>query len=433
MYYKTLYTIGLYLLTPLVLARLLWRSFRAPAYRSRIAERFGYVPLSSANKDVIWVHAVSVGETLAAVPLVRQLQQRYPDKKILVTTTTPTGSERVKGSFGDEVDHAYFPYDLPGSVQRFVKSKRPSLVIIMETELWPNLLFVCANQNIPVVLANARLSEKSAKGYRRLAPLTKFALGNLAVVAAQNRADGERFLQLGLSPEKLLVTGSIKFDLQVSPADEQLARCLRYYWSGNRQRTVWIAASTHPGEDEILLDVYKNLKKTCAGLLLVIVPRHPERFERVFRLALDAGWNTVRRSEHPPMKKRIGEVLPDEIDVVVGDSMGEMLGFFGAADIAFVGGSLVPVGGHNLVEPAVWSLPILTGHHLHNFAELADGLEAVDALYRCHSTRQLEDKMQLLLNDSSRRSAMGINAFDFASRNRGALEKLTNKISELVG
>ena len=260
---RLVYTVLFYLLMPLVILRLLWRARRAPAYARRWGERFGLGPTLPTDRKVIWVHAVSVGETLAALPLIRALQQDYPDARLVVTTMTPTGSERVRAAFGDSVHHVYAPYDLPGAVARFLRRTHPELVVIMETELWPNTLLGCARRGIPVVLANARLSARSAAGYRRVAPLVRQMLADLSTVAAQTSDDGQRFVELGLSPERLVVTGNIKFDLDIDAARRHRAAELSRQWRGETGRPVWLAASTHRGEDAILLDAVASVLNMC--------------------------------------------------------------------------------------------------------------------------------------------------------------------------
>ncbi|MCB1615207.1 MAG: lipid IV(A) 3-deoxy-D-manno-octulosonic acid transferase [Pseudomonadales bacterium] len=428
--YRLAYSLSLYLLLPVVLIRLWWRSLKAPAYRLRWRERFGYCPDYTGSKPLVWIHAVSVGETLAAVPLVHAIQQGYPGYRVIMTTTTPTGSDRVRAVFGDGVEHVYFPYDLPDAVRRFLDRTRPVIAIIMETELWPNTLNACAKRKIPVVLANARLSEKSARGYQRFAFLTRDALQNLSCVAAQNAVDGQRFRRLGLPEEKLSVIGSIKFDLEIAEADRLAAARLKRFWSAsgafNTVRTVWLAASTHPGEDERLLEVYKTLKQRYPALLLVLVPRHPERFQPVFSLCQSQNWRVENYSELDVIKDG---VLSGEVDIVIGNTMGELLRFYGAADIAFVGGSLVPVGGHNLVEPAVWALPILAGPHLHNFSDMARSLLRDQAMFVCDSVPMLEEHLFTLLEHPALCEQMGQKALAFAEKNRGSLQRLNELLA----
>lgn len=418
---RALYTFALYLLTPFILCRLLWRARKAPAYARRWRERFGFVPWSNADPGAIWIHAVSVGETLAAVPVIRALQAGYPEVPLVVTTTTPTGSEQVRKVFGDSVRHSYCPYDLPGAVRRFVRRTRPRLVIIMETELWPNLLAICKHNDIPTVLANARLSEKSARGYRKLGVLVKLMLADITRVTAQAEADAERFVELGLVRDKLQITGNIKFDLEISDKLKQQARQLKQAWRCADSRPVLLAASTHRGEDEIILKAFDAVLSTYTGALLVLVPRHPERFNEVAELCLQHGHTLTRRSAGAP-------VTP-ETHVLLGDTMGELLLFCGAADVVFVGGSLVPVGGHNLIEPAAWGVPVLSGPALFNFAEVAAKLQAVGGMAICADAEELTAAVLRLLDDREAYQRMAASAKSVADANRGALKKLTDSLA----
>lgn len=421
---RALYTLVFYLALPLVLLRLLLRARKAPAYARRWGERFGFVPRLNAGQ-VIWVHSVSVGETLAAVPLIKQLQQRYPEAQLVVTTMTPTGSDRVRASFGDSVYHVYAPYDLPDAVARFLKRVSPDLLVIMETELWPNLIAGCAARQIPVVLANARLSAKSAQGYGKIAGLTGAIMNELTVVAAQHRDDGERFRQLGLPQSSLDVTGNIKFDLELGEAVRVTARELKQQWAGDAGRPVLLAASTHRGEDEQVLEAFRQIQQRHPELLLVLVPRHPERFNEVAQLCRSHGFSLVRRSE--------GARPENDQQILLGDTMGELLAFCGASDIVFVGGSLVPVGGHNLIEPAAWSAPVLSGPHLFNFSEASQLLLSAGGMAICEDSTVLAQRVNELLDHPERRLEMGRAAKGVAEQNRGALERLLAVIEKALG
>lgn len=431
MWVRVLYSLFFYLLTPLVLVRLLLRSRKAPAYRQRWSERFGLVPStarrrhlqgsvagSSADpkKPVIWVHSVSVGETLAAVPLIKRLMTGHPGALLVVTTMTPTGSDRVTAAFGDSVLHVYAPYDLPDAINRFLGTVRPDVLVIMETELWPNLVHGTANRNIPIVLANARLSRKSADGYHRIRWLTIPMLQSLDTVAAQTEADGRRFTELGLPDSALAITGNIKFDLELDDSDRKTAAQLRGQWRGEFDRPVWLVASTHRGEDEIILDAFRMTRQHFPNLLLVLVPRHPERFDEVAELCLQLGFQVVRRSS--------GLAPRPEVNVLLGDTMGELPVFFGACDIAFVGGSLVPVGGHNLIEPAAWGVPVLSGPHLFNFSEASSLLKTADALEVCANAGEVSGAVVKMLENPDRRQRMGAAGRKVAEANRGAMDQL---------
>lgn len=418
---RLLYTLLYTLLLPAILLRLLWRGRQAPAYRQRWAERFGRIanPGFDPARPVVWLHAVSVGETLAALPLLQHLRAQHPEWQWVVTTTTPTGSERVRAALGDSVYHVYSPYDLPWLVGRFLATVRPCLLLVMETELWPNWLAACRQRGIPALLVNARLSARSARGYARLAPLTRPMLQDLTAVLAQQADDGERFLQLGLPRERLQVTGSIKFDVQRDAGVIARAARLREAWTAGGTRPVWLAASTHAGEDEPVLAAFAQLRQQVPGLLLVLVPRHPERFDAVARLAARAGWRVARHS--------LGDA-PAAADIVLGDTMGELLAFYGAADIAFVGGSLVPTGGHNLIEPAVWGCPVATGPYLFNFAEVARLLQQRQALAVVQDSAALAQVLGQWLADPVARAAVGAQAQAVAEANRGALQRVVAQV-----
>ncbi len=414
---RWLYTLLFYLAVPLILARLWWRSRAAPAYARRWRERFGFFPPLVTGKKVVWIHTVSVGEFLAALPLIRSLLQQ-PELQLVVTTTTPTGSERVTAALGDNVFHVYAPYDLPDCLARFLNRVQPELFIIMETELWPNTLAACAAREIPSLLINARLSARSARGYGRFAAITRPMLGNLTCAGIQGTEDAARFEALGLQPDKVVITGNLKFDLTLGEDIRAAAAALKQTWSRSGQRLVWIAASTHEGEDEQLLDAFASVRASSlpqAGtLLLVLVPRHPERFDRVAGLCAARGWQVSRRSRNDAVASA---------DIVLGDTMGELLLMYGASDLAFVGGSLVERGGHNLIEPAAWKLPVLSGPHLFNFSEVARLLDEAGALTRITSPDELASALEHLVGDAGARNAAGDVAWRLAEANRGALAK----------
>lgn len=432
---RVLYSLFFYLLMPVILLRLWWRGRLAPAYRLRWRERFGFFPALSVagDKKVIWLHTVSVGEFLAALPLIRQLLNN-PQLHLVITTTTPTGSERVQATFyragqwQHNVSHVYAPYDLPCAVARFLARVRPQLLLVMETELWPNTLAACAARQIPSVLINGRLSEKSARGYRRFAALTRPMLQHLHVAAIQQQADAERFIALGLPAARATVTGNIKFDIQLNPALVAEAAELKQQWSQQGARLVWIAASTHAGEDEIILQALQRLRaapcELAQRLLLVLVPRHPERFDKVAALCQAQGYSVVRRGSG---------ASPKAADIVLGDTMGELLLLFGASDIAFVGGSLVSNGGHNMMEPAAWRLPLQAGPHLFNFAEAARLLVDAGALVISETPAQLANDVQALCENPQTRGLRGSAALAVIESNRGALAKTLQLIEEVYG
>lgn len=420
---RLLYTLLFYLGLPLILVRLRLRARKAPAYAQRWRERFGVIAPLATSKTVVWLHTVSVGEFLGALPLIRALLQA-PNLQLVITTTTPTGSERVRATLGDSVVHVYAPYDLPDSIARFLNRVQPRLLLIMETELWPNTIAACAAREIPTILINARLSERSARGYQRFAAITRPMLQQLSCVAIQQQADAERFIALGLPPAAARVTGNIKFDLTLGEDLLAEAQQLKKIWSEEGARLVWIAASTHQGEDEQILDAFAQVRaaNTAAAknLLLVLVPRHPERFASVGALCAARGFAVAHRSQRE---------LPPNTDIVLGDTMGELLLMFGASDIAFVGGSLVPNGGHNFIEPAAWKLPLLGGTHVFNFAEVARLLSDAQALTLVENSAQLAQEVLLLVTDPEERLKRGAVAMAVAEANRGALAKTLNIIN----
>ncbi len=420
------YTAFFYLISPLVLLRLLYRGGKAPAYRQRVLERFGYfsVPETLRGKETLWVHSVSVGETIAAAPLIKQLLLRYPDYPLVVTTMTPTGSERVKALFGDQVFHVYAPYDLPGSVKRFLERLQPKMLIIMETELWPNTIHFTRRQGACVLLANARLSEKSAAGYRRLQALARSMLQEINLVAAQHQSDAERFLALGLPEQNLLVTGSIKFDLELSETLREQATALRVLWNDQGARPVWVAASTHDGEDEIVIAAHQQLLITHPRLLLILVPRHPERFDSVAALCEQQQINLVRRSSSQPVSA--------DTQLLLGDTMGELLLFFGCSDIAFVGGSLVERGGHNYLEPAAWGLPLLSGVSDFNFLAISEQLQKAGALTKVADVNSLKSALDELLLDKDLIDRVGQQALAVVEENKGSLQRLLAAIGSFM-
>lgn len=415
---RTLYSLLLWLLLPFALARLYWRSLESPAYRQRIGERLALG--ARAPRTQIWIHAVSVGEVQAAEPLVRRLLAREPAPAILVTTTTPTGAERLRARFGDAIPHRYTPYDLPSLVGRFLDSVSPALVIVLETEIWPNTLAACAARGVPVILANARLSERSARGYRRIARLTRDTLRDIDLIAAQSEADARRFVALGADSTRVQVTGSIKFDLRLPASLRDEAEVMRRRWGIDRP--IWVAASTHEGEDELLIEVQRRLRSRIPNALLVLVPRHPERFERVAELVKRVGLGLARRS--------CDDVCEARTDVFLGDTMGELPVFIAAADAAFIGGSLVPAGGHNLLEAAAVGVPVAIGPHHFNFAAITELLCRAGGATIVADPAALESTMIAWLSDATERARIGENGRRVVDANRGALDRLMACVEE---
>ena len=417
---RFLYSALFYLLSPAILLRMLWRSSRAPAYRQHLAERFGFFscPAEVTSGRVIWVHAVSVGETLAAAPLIEDLLAAYPDYQLVVTTTTPTGSERVKSLFGDRVFHVYSPWDMPGSVRRFLKRIRPQLLVIMETELWPNLLHYTRREDCRILLANARLSARSARGYGRLARLTRQMLDQLNAVACQAQADGQRLVELGLPEDRLTVTGSIKFDIDL---DETL-RAQAAQLKASLARPVLLGSSTHEREEALLLDAFETLLEDFPNLLCLLVPRHPERFESVYQLGVARGLTVARRS--------LGEVPGSQHQVLLGDTMGELRLLSGVASVCVIGGSFIEHGGQNVLEAAAWAVPVVSGPHMFNFSEITSLLTAAGGMQQLASADQLPGALAGLLKDDARREAMGFAAAEVVAANRGARAQLLTMIGQ---
>jgi len=421
--HRIFYSLVFYLLIPFALLRLLYRSLRVPAYRYRWKERFGYCRLPKnwrAEEKSIWIHAVSVGETLAAVPLVKALQKQYPDTQLVVTTMTPTGSERVKAMFGDSVFHVYLPYDLPGAMRRFVSKIDPALLVIMETELWPNLLHICKFAGCRTMLVNARLSGKSANGYRRFLPLTRAMLDQLDVIAAQAQADAERYVELGAAVDRVHVTGNIKFD--TSPPDDQQSTPDIFQQLARLQRPVLIAASTREGEAEKVLEAFRQCLIQEPGLLLILVPRHPEKFDSVARLCEQQGLVVERRSSD--------RLSDGNVQVWLGDSMGEMWRYYQLADLAFVGGSLVDTGCHNVLEPAALGIPVLVGPSQFNFATICNQLQEAGALITVADQHDLAQQVLQLLGNAQWRKSMGQAGRHIIETNRGCLQRLQSLIAE---
>ena len=410
---RHLYSFLLTLLLPLVLLRLLWRGYRQPAYLQRWPERLGVWRAPPRPVD-LWIHAVSVGEVQAMQPLIRALLGREPALALIVTTTTPTGAQRLRELFGERVQHAFTPYDLPWIMRRFLRQTRPRLVLVVETEIWPNMLAACAQRAIPVILANARLSARSARGYARVAGLTARTLRRFTQIAAQSQPDAQRFIQLGAPAQRVHVTGSIKFDLRLPASLRDRAEVLRRDWGVNRP--VWVAASTHEGEEEPILAVQRRLRQRFADVLLVLVPRHPERFERVAALVRRAGLALARRSQ--------GAGCDAACSVYLVDTMGELPMFLAAADAAFIGGSLVPVGGHNLLEAAALAVPVAIGPHCFNVAEITRLLVAEEGAVRIKDAEALGRLLEAWLGDAAERARIGEQGYAFVERNRGALQRL---------
>jgi 3-deoxy-D-manno-octulosonic-acid transferase len=419
MYY--LYNVLIYLAAPIAIAAQLLRGLRDPSYRGSLSQRLGLGP--PMEGPTIWVHAVSVGEVQASQPLIAQLRRRHPAYRILLTTVTPTGAARARLLFGDQVHYRYVPFDLPGSVRRFFDRAQPKLAVILETELWPNLYGECGRRGVPLVLASARISPRSVGRYRRLVPLFRKALSHGIVIAAQSDSDAERFRSIGAAPGRTHVTGNIKFDFQPPAGIDELGR--RWRERNAPGRPVWVAGSTHEGEEAVVLDAHRRVLEKFPDALLVLVPRHPQRFETVRELLAKRGERAANRSS--------GAAIPSATSVLLGDTMGELMTFYAAADVAFVAGSLVPIGGHNLLEPASVGRPVLTGPHNFNGEEIAQLLMDAGAAIIVSDAGQLAHAVTNLLADPNLRSVMSAAGQSVLDENRGALDRLLTLVDPLLG
>ena len=416
------YSILIYFIVPLALVRLLWRSRRAPAYRERWAERIGLFPRQrrAQMQSEIWVHAVSVGEVQAAQPLIRHLLSAEPPRSVMVTTTTPTGARRLHELFGDRVKHCYTPLDAPGIMRRFLDAVAPKLVLVLETEVWPNMLLTCEIKGVPVILANARLSARSARGYARFRSFAATVMKRFAVIAAQTDDDAGRFEDLGVPSDRIAVTGSIKFDIRLPASLPDQAEVMRRGWGCNRP--VWVAASTHEGEDEPVLAAHGLILARYPGALLVLVPRHPERFDRVASLVQRQGFSLARRSQ--------GQMVTPRTQVYLGDTMGELTAMLAAADAAFIGGSLVPIGGHNALEAAAVGIPVAIGSEVFNFAAITELLVREGAAVQVDGAETLAACMMGWLGDATERTRIGENGLRVVERNRGAIDRLLRLVED---
>jgi len=415
------YAILTYVLLPVYALYWLVRGIGNRTYWDRIGQRFGYgFPVLGAGS--IWVHAVSVGEVQASAPLVRALQARFPDRKILLTTVTPTGAARVHSLYGDSVCHSYIPFETPSAVRRFFDAVKPDLALIMETEIWPNLYHECGSRKIPLVLVSARISPRSVENYRRLLPLFRETLSHGILIAAQGEADANRFLLLGANPDRTWITGNIKFDIEMPPDTGIRGAKFRFDTIGNRP--VWVAASTHDGEEQQVLEAHRIILQTLPDTVLILVPRHPERFPAVKALLEKQHWKFVARTSH--------KAFSSTVQVLLGDTMGELPLFYAASDVAFVGGTLVPVGGHNLLEPAALGLPVVTGPNLFNTQDIADLFAEVGASKTVHNAEELAAAVLPLLADEELAQATGQRCEQIVTNNRGALHRLMVLLEPLV-
>ncbi len=419
------YTLLIYLTLPLVFMRLWWRGRKNPGYREHLSERLGILPFTLQNS--IWLHAVSLGESIAAKPLIEKLLATYPDLPMLITHTTPTGRAWIAKNFSPQIQasklyHAYLPYDTPCFIQKFLKRTQPKILILIETELWPNLLYVTHQVGIPSLLANARLSERSFKRYQKAIGITPLMLQSLSHIAAQHHNDAQRFQQLGYPSAQISITGSMKFDMRL-PLDLETRRD-QLQALGVKGRPIWIAASTHLGEENMMLEAHHQILKSHSQALLLLVPRHPERFIEVEGLIQNSHLSYQSKSSQ-------AEILP-KTQVLLGDTLGELLIYYACSDIAFVGGSLKPIGGHNLLEPAALALPLLTGPHFHNFQAITANLVQQGAAQVITNAQTLAESVIELLDHPSLQTQMGDIARSCFLQNQGATDRHMAIIAALL-
>nr|WP_298376862.1 lipid IV(A) 3-deoxy-D-manno-octulosonic acid transferase [uncultured Halomonas sp.] len=413
---RWLYSLALYLLSPL----LWWRLWREWVPTNPRRERLGLIKVSN-ERPKLWLHAASLGEVQAARPLIESLRERYPDHHLVVTTMTATGAERVISLFKGEVSHYFLPLDFPGAARRFIARLQPEMAIFFETELWPNLLHACYQQRIPLAVVNGRLSAKALQGYLRIRALMADALGKIDWLAAKSEQDAKRFQRLGMAASKTTVVGSLKFDIPTADAVSVDSKHLHTLFGS---RPIWIAASTHSGEDELMLVAHARLREAYPSALLILVPRHPQRFEDVAVLCQKQGQQLARRSRN--------ETVRSDTKVYLGDTMGELAVLYGAADIAFVGGSLVPIGGHNLLEPAAQGIPVLSGPELANFEDVATVLRSANALIEVVDAQALGDALIMLMGSPDERQRQGDAGRAIIAANAGALQRTLKGLDRLL-
>ncbi|WP_440878393.1 lipid IV(A) 3-deoxy-D-manno-octulosonic acid transferase [Vibrio natriegens] len=417
---RLIYTLWLALASPILLFGLYKSKPNKPKFGPRWKEHFGITPKLNTDQRPIWIHAVSVGESIAAAPLIKALKKQNPEQTILVTTTTSTGAEQVE-KLGSLVEHRYMPIDFSFAVKGFLKATNPKQMLIIETELWPNTLNTVHKAGIPITVVNARLSEKSCNNYAKVQALFNLLHPCLTQVLCQAESDADRFERLGVERNKLSVTGSIKFDIQISDDVKAKGKALRS--ALGEHRPVWIAASTHKGEDEQVLDAHKQVLESHPNALLVLVPRHPERFDNVFELCQNQGFETVRRTS----KSEVTE----STQVYLGDTMGEMLTLIGSADVCFMGGSLIgdKVGGHNVLEPAALGVPIITGPSYFNFSEIIDALRNSSAIIIAQDYNAIAEHVSNLIPSRRDRQSIISNALNIVKTNQGAIVQTLNKVN----
>ena len=415
---RCLYSFIFYSLIPFILLRLYWRGFKAPDYRCRWRERLGFYSKKS-KQNVIWFHAVSVGEAIAVFPLIKQFMLNYPNQKILITTTTPTGSARVKAVMGDSVEHVYLPYDVPFAIKRFLAHFKPKKAVIMETEIWPNLFILTAKQKIPLFIINARLSENSCRGYQKISFLVYPALASVTLIATQTEIDEIRFRKIADKNINIETLGNIKFDLTVAPETIKQGQQLKLTLF--TKRFVWIIASTHKGEEQVFFKLYSQLKQQIPELLLLVVPRHPERFDEVAIQVKTAQLILSRRTQN--------ETCDLATDVYLANTMGELKVLYAAADVAFVGGSLFKsLGGHNVLEPAAIGVPVIFGAYMENFKVIETDILAANAAIQCQNEAELIKMLLKLYQQPRLRQQLTNNATHFLKYNQGSIEKIIARL-----
>jgi len=407
------YTTIIYFLLPFILLRLLLVSFKYSSYRKKWYERFGFISWKKSSKRVVWIHAVSVGEVNAARPIVDFLLKEYNHLQIIFTTVTPTGAITVEHKFGKNASHFYLPYDIPYCVKRFIKTINPCMLITMETEIWPNLYQTCHGFGVPILLVNARLSQKSMRGYKLFPDLIASTIKFVDKIAAQTKLDADRFTLLGAENKDVLVVGNLKFDIDIPQSIKEEAEPLRHDFSVNR--SIWMAASTNEGEEEIILDAHKKVLSVYSNAILILAPRHPERADKVFTMCKKMGFFTTRRTDH--------ESFTEKHDVFLLDTLGELQLYYAASEIAFIGGSLVDTGGQNMLEPAALNLPLITGPYTYNFLEVRKLLIENKALIQVSNYLELSEKVIELIGDANLRHNLGERAKDVVLANRGSSER----------
>jgi len=411
-----------YILLPFLVLFWFAKSLLNKSYLDRLTQRFGF-GYPKLNSGSIWIHAVSVGEVQASIPLVNELKQHYPYKEIIITTVTPTGSKQVKNIFKDAVETSYIPFETNFAIKNFFNSIKPSVALIMETEIWPNLYKECGSRGIPLILVSARISEKSLINYKRFLPLFRDTLSHGILIAAQSQIDADRFLALGASKDRTWIMGNIKFDFKLP--EEILTKAKIYRSKIFPRRHIWIAASTHEHEEEIILEAHKNISKKIENLLLILVPRHPERVAKISQILKENNWIYSKKSDD--------QDIPESCQVLLIDTIGELLFFYACSDVAFVGGSLLPVGGHNLLEPAAIGLPIITGAHTFNQKEMTDRLTHVDALRIVHNANSLSSDVIFFLTNTEESKNAGQRGKLIVESNKGAIKSLMKRLYIIIG